>query len=282
MENADVTKKIRGYNDLIFRIILAVVASHVIVSFGAKESLFQLLLMWDYWRSFAISFLIAFFLINTVYWPTIYLDKRFDWRHAPAQRAGLQLLLGCIVPGILEFLLAAGYFRIFGIWILNTGFLRFDFPLILVMLLLLNLYYLAFYFYKQWQLTEMKIAQLPVINTTNKLKKKEVYMVQRGAKNIPLPIKNISYFFHDGDFNYLRTFEREDFVIPQPLDDLQKELPPQQFFRVNRQMLVNFSACEHFEPLEFGKLELIVKPKMKDSIIISQKRAKSFKDWIAK
>jgi len=45
-------------------------------------------------------------------------------------------------------------------------------------------------------------------------------------------------------------------------------------------MIVNFRACRHFEPLEFGKLKLIVAPETKEPVIISQKRAKGFKEWI--
>ncbi|WP_363318516.1 LytTR family transcriptional regulator DNA-binding domain-containing protein [Algoriphagus sp.] len=51
------------------------------------------------------------------------------------------------------------------------------------------------------------------------------------------------------------------------------------FFWANRQVMVNRHACEYFEPIGNGKLQLIVQPELANRIIISQKRAKGFKEW---
>jgi hypothetical protein len=276
----DREEKSIGYHDLYFRIIVALLAAHIIVSFGAKESFFVLLISWYYYRSLLLSFVIAFLLVSEVYLVTIKLDKNYNWKERTVQRIGLQLLIGLLLPSVTAFLLATAYFSAFGFNILNTYYIRFDFPVIVIMLVLLNVYYLAFYFYKQWQLLESTL-----INPANgikgeKQKGKEVFVVQKGAKNIPLPVDSISYFYHNGAFNFVRTFEKEDFIISQPLDEVQQQLSDKHFFRVNRQMIINFTACQHFEPLEHGKLELIVIPVPKEQVIISQKRAKAFKEWI--
>jgi len=271
-----------GYNDIFFRIIIALIAAHIIVAFGAKESFFVLLISWFYYRSLLLSFIIAFLLVSEVYWVTVKLDKHYDWKNKTIQRVGLQLLLGITLPAITAFLLATVYFGAFGYNILDTFYLQFDFPVIVIMILLLNVYYIAFYFYKQWQITEERISNGGVSGADENQKGKEVFIVHKGAKNIPLAIESICYFYHDGDFNFVRTRVREDFLITQALDEVQHMLSDKQFFRVNRQMIVNFAACQHFEPLDFGKLELFVTPAPKEPIVISQKRAKAFKEWISR
>jgi len=268
-----------GYNDLYLRIIISLIAAHIIVSFGAKESFFQLLIAWYYYRDLFLSFIIAFLLISEVYLVTVKLDKHFDWLGETAKRIGLQLLFGLGLPSITAFFLATAYFGIFGYNIFNTYYLQFDFPVIVLMLLLLNIYYLAFYFYKQWRFSESRLTLSPV-QADNEKKTKEVIVVQEGSHKIPLPIENISYIYHDGFYNFARTNGSESFVIPQSLDELQQLLPDRQFFRVNRQTLVNFAACEHFRQSQFGKIELIVSPATKEPIIVSQKRARQFKEWI--
>lgn len=85
-----------SYKDLPFRIIIALLAAHIIVSFGEKESVFQLLLMPDYYRSLAFSFVIAFILVWIVHTITVSLDRRFDWRSVPVARAGLQFSLALV------------------------------------------------------------------------------------------------------------------------------------------------------------------------------------------
>jgi hypothetical protein len=265
-----------SYRDIYFRIILALIAAHTILWFAAKENIFELWTSWFYYRDLALSFLIAFLLINEVYLVTVKLDKRYDWKQYTAERIGLQLTFGLIMPCITAFLLAVGYFRIFHLNIFETEYLRLDFPVIVILIVLLNVYYLAFYFFNQWRLAESR--QLEVSKPFKESRK--VFVVQKGVKNIPVPIETISYIYHDGQYNFLRTNEREDFMITQPLDEVQQLLPENLFFRANRQMIVNLTACLHFEPLEFGKLALNVNPPTKEPVIISQKRAKTFKDWI--
>src|SRR5690606_28112101 len=117
--------------------------------------------------------------------------------------------------------LATLYFAIFGFNILDTVYLRFDFPVIGLMIVMLNGFYTAYYFYKK-----SKIASA---NSETPLK--EIFMVVRGSKTIPLPVKQICYFFRLQDQNFAKSFEGEDFVIPQSLDEIQQILDDRQFFR---------------------------------------------------
>jgi DNA-binding LytR/AlgR family response regulator len=261
-----------GYRDLYFRIGLSLLGAHFLIAFGEKESLFELLLMWDYYRSLLFGFLIAFLLISFIRFVFLRLDKKYDWKEHTAKRAVLQSLWGVAIPAILAFLLAAVFFAIHGINILKTLYLKFDFPVIVLMLVLLNMYYLAYYFFLGLQ----SGRDMP----ENNREYRNTFIVTKGARNIPIPIDSVAYFFHEGDYNFLRTLTKEDFLVSRTLDEIQQQLDPTRFFRVNRQMLVAFSACSHYEPLEHGKLLLFVEPPYKELAPISQKRAKDFKEWI--
>jgi hypothetical protein len=271
-----------GYNDLFFRIGAALVAAHFITAFGEKETFFQLLLDPDYYWALLYSFIIAFILLAIVNFITVKLDRVADWKLHPVQRTALQVFTGWGLPSIIAFLLAAFYFRCFGINILKTLYVRIDYPLIVLMLLLANLYYLSYYLFLKMKQAEaiLQASSNDTVHTDERQINKEVFIVSHGTKNIPLPLVSVAYFFHEGNYNLLRTFGREDYIINEPLEDVQQQLPGKMFFRANRQMIVNFTACRHFEPAQFGKLELIVEPPVKEPIIISQKRTKAFKEWI--
>lgn len=272
-----------GYHDLYFRIALSLLASHIIIAFGEQESFFELLVMPDYYRSLLFSFIIAFILVTVVNVVTIRLDRRYGWGHRPWLRAILQALLGLLLPSILAFLLAFFYFSMYGLFILDTPYLKYDFPVIVLMLVLLNVYYLAYYFFRRWQIAERKSAEKveSIDNSANETKNgRETFLVQRGAQSIPLPVDTIAYFYRDGDYNYLTTFEEDRYLIPQTLDEVEAQLDKLLFFRANRQFIVHHKACTHFSSLDYGKLELFVSPTAKESIVISQRRAKSFKEWM--
>lgn len=265
------------YHDLLFRIILSLIAAHLIVSFGETESFFQLLLSWDYWRSLCFSFIIAFILVSIVYICTAWLDNRFDWTKRTLPRVWLQISLGLVLPSIIAFLLADVYFRIYHISIFKTIYLKFDYPVVVLMLLLLNVYYVAFHFFRRWQQS---------VHTVNDRKdgkterKEHTFIVTKGTRNIPLPVAEIAYWYHEGDYNFVRVFKGEDFVVSETLDSIEKQLNSEIFFRVNRQMIVNIDACLHFEHLAYGKIKVMLKPDFKKDTVISQKKAKDFKAWI--
>lgn len=272
-----------GYHDIWLRIIGALLASHLIVSFGEKEGFFQLVLMWDYWRALLISFVIAFLLVSLVYIVTVRLDRRYDWKSQSLSRASLQITLGLLLPALCAFFLAYLYFAAFGLHILDTPYLRFDFPIIVLLLVLLNLYYLAYYFLKKWQSAEQAASNHihSIAPATAKLKS-ETFTIQQGAQSIPLPVTSIAYFYRDGDYNFLRTFDGSTHLVSQTLDDIESSLDENIFFRANRQLIINIKSCKSYAALEYGKLQLSLEPAPKEMVIISQRKSRSFKAWMAR
>ncbi len=270
-----------GYHDLWLRIIGALIASHLIVSFGEKENLFQLLLMWDYWRSLLISFAIAFLLVSLVYLITVRLDRRYDWKSQSVSRAFLQITLGLLLPALCAFFLAYFYFAAFGLHILDTPYLRFDFPIIVLMLVMLNLYYLAYYFFRRWQSAEHAVLnQIHSITPATSKTASETFTIQQGAQSIPVPVASIAYFYRDGDYNFLKTFDGNTHLVSQTLDEIENSLERKMFFRANRQVIINKKACKSYATLEYGKLQLNLEPIPKEMVIISQRKSRLFKEWI--
>jgi DNA-binding LytR/AlgR family response regulator len=53
------------------------------------------------------------------------------------------------------------------------------------------------------------------------------------------------------------------------------------FFRANRQFIINIKACHYFTNEENGKLALQLIPTHKEEVVISQKRASAFKEWLS-
>lgn len=279
------------YNDLYVRLLVTLTGAHFIVSFGEPESIFELLLMWDYYRSLAYSWAIGFCIITFIRFVTIKLDNKFDWRYKIAARASLQVLFGIGTPALIAFLLAAIYFALHHMNILHTEYLIYDFPVIVLMLALVNIYYLLYYVLVLWRKTTGKAPETVKIEVneypkelikegTKPDKYRQVIIVQVAAKNIPIMVQDISYFFRQNENNFLRTKDGTDFYVNEPLEYYEQSLDPLLFFRANRQFLVAFSTCERFENIENDKLELFVNPQYKGRVIISQKSAPSFRRWI--
>lgn len=267
------------YKDMPFRVIASILAAHFIVMYGVETHFFQVLLKPIYWIAMAGSVTIAYLLIIVVRGISIRLDKKYDWEEKRLERVLLQFLVGFLIPGIIAFLLAFIYFSLRGKNIFDTLYLRIDYPIILVLLAALNAYYFTYYM-------AVKLKHAKEVTSVDSSVQQQApadgstFLVNRGAKNIPVPVDTIAYFFREGNFNLLRTFALQDYPITTSLDEVEELMGEHNFFRANRQMLVSKKACKHFETLPHNKLELFTEPNYKHQIVISQLRNRNFKDWI--
>lgn len=263
----------KGYNDLYFRIAIAFIAAAVIVIFGDRDNIFELLRLGEFYEAMLASFIIALILVTAVNRVTVRLDLTYDWMSHPLQRIGLQVILCFVLPAVAAFALAYLYFNIIGIHILDTVYLRYDFPVILILLFTLNLYYIAFYFYRQGRL-----------NAGGENGQDDpdagILIATQGGESRVFRYHEIGYFFHAGDFNFVRTTGNEDLLVSGTLDEIEQQLDGRLFFRVNRQMIVHRNTCKSYSHIEHGKLSLVLAPLFKDPVIISQLKAKKFRDWI--
>lgn len=268
------------YNDYAFRVIIALLAAHLLIVYGEHKSTFEMLLIPGYYKSLLGSFLIAWALVEYVGWVTRKLDKSYDWRAHVFQRSALQTALALGLPSLLAFLMAFAYFQTRGLDILNTTYLRLDFPFIVLLLVLLNAYYVAFYCYLKWTHAEHTMMKVLASVSEPENKNKDIFMVSKGANVIPLPTTQISYVYRDEEVNYLKTVDAETYYLSQSLDEIQQQLSEDTFFRANRQIIVHRQAIKNYGLLDYGKLEADLLPTYKEKVIISQKKALAFKKWL--
>ncbi|SDE87272.1 LytTr DNA-binding domain-containing protein [Mucilaginibacter pineti] len=269
-----------AYKDLYLRLIVCIIATHIVIVYGETQSTFEILLTPEYYYAFTGSFIIAFLLFGSVRYIVIKLDKKFDWMQQPVYRTGLQLFFGLMIPGFLAFLLAALYFRLNGVNILDTSYLRYDFQFILLQILIINCYYIAYYFYERWAQAKEVIDRMDKTTPITNDAVRETFQVSKGAANVLLGMDQIAYCYRKDESNFLRTVTGEDFFISLSLDEVQEQLPERKFFRINRQIIAHRQTCKGFDLLSYGKLKAELHPSFNSDVIISQKRALAFKKWI--
>jgi DNA-binding LytR/AlgR family response regulator len=143
-------------------------------------------------------------------------------------------------------------------------------PFVLLLLLILNLPFTISH------LVSMLLGEM------GPFCKEHLVWVHKSGRNIPLEYSEFAYIYHRDNYNYLRTFSNEGFLISQSLDRMQQKLPSTEFFRANRQVILHISSCTHSRTLPFGKLGVETNPAFDGEIIVSQKRAKDFRIWAGK
>jgi len=93
------------------------------------------------------------------------------------------------------------------------------------------------------------------------------------------------------DINHITLVDRSSMLflndgtsmsVHYSMDDLEKELNPDEFFRANRQYIINVNHILSVQNYFTGRLILRLKGYSDDEVIISRERAYQFKVWIDK
>lgn len=97
---------------------------------------------------------------------------------------------------------------------------------------------------------------------------------------IPVKIENIALFHLEYEVVHLLTFDKLTYYPSKSLEELE-DIVGEDFFRVNRQYLVNRKAIVHASSLFSRKLSLTVSVPVKESITISKEKAPFFLKWLS-
>ncbi|MFD2574345.1 LytR/AlgR family response regulator transcription factor [Spirosoma soli] len=126
---------------------------------------------------------------------------------------------------------------------------------------------------------------LEVINTptTARSSYKEHFLGNARNSWVPIKVSDIAYFTRD-QLNFMVTHANERYILDyDTLDQIELLLDPNQFYRANRQCIVNIDAVHQVKGLANLKLSLKLKaPNHQLDIEISRDKAPSFKKWLEK
>lgn len=122
---------------------------------------------------------------------------------------------------------------------------------------------------------------LDLINTKTKTKHyKTTFLVNHRDQLIPLKTERIAYFHIDLGVVKGVTDDNQSYSIDYKLEDIEEELDPEQFYRVNRQFILHREAIVNIKYYFNGKLIITVNPVCNERIVVSKAKATEFKNWM--
>jgi len=120
-----------------------------------------------------------------------------------------------------------------------------------------------------------------LINYYNKrIKYQERFIVRYAQKIKSINTNDIAYFYVQADNVFLCTKDHNNYSIDYSLDKLENMINPKDFFRINRQFIVNIASIENMYALSKSRIKLELKPKPESEVIVSYNRASEFKKWL--
>lgn len=110
--------------------------------------------------------------------------------------------------------------------------------------------------------------------------KKTSFLVSFQGKFLPIGVQDVAFFTVMGEYTFLYTLKGDSYHLPHSLEELESMLDPQQFYRANRQYIVNFDAVRHVENDAARKLSVKLTVKTPDPVIVSKAKASEFLKWM--
>jgi len=111
---------------------------------------------------------------------------------------------------------------------------------------------------------------------------RQSFVAYKKEKIIPIPVERIAYFYIDNQQVYAMLTDHDKAPISETMDEIEKQLNPDLFFRANRQTLICRRAIVEAETHFSNRLVVKVTPPAPEKIYISKERASVFRKWIAR
>jgi two-component system, LytTR family, response regulator LytT len=97
-----------------------------------------------------------------------------------------------------------------------------------------------------------------------------------------VPVDTIAFIYLEDETVYLFDFNGEKHVISKTLEALEEAVSAQQFYRINRQMIVNRQAIKDVEPYANQRIVVHLTVPTPEKALIPRLKVKAFLSWIEK
>jgi len=112
------------------------------------------------------------------------------------------------------------------------------------------------------------------------IKYRERFSVITGQKIKTFATTEVAWFLSDSGYTTAMLHDGKEYFLDISLDNLMQELDPDQFYRINRKMIVSLNAIRDVIIYPKSRLKLEIKPKPEEEMLVSIDKSADFKKWL--
>lgn len=109
---------------------------------------------------------------------------------------------------------------------------------------------------------------------------KQRFLVKKRDQLKSINVENIAYWVLDHGNVWITTQAGEKFSYDKPLDEIEQNLDPKIFFRLNRQFIANIKSVKSASIYDKNKLLVHLSPEAEKPAVVSRDKAGDFKRWM--
>ena len=134
----------------------------------------------------------------------------------------------------------------------------------------------------QKQESDLSKKILKMVQEMNAANYKERLLIKRGQQLSYLKTDATAYCFADGKLCFAVDFNNNKYLLENNLTQLEEQLQPKKFYRINRQLMVNIDAITKVHTWLGGRLKLEISPFTNLDTMVSRDRVNGFKEWLGR
>lgn len=109
---------------------------------------------------------------------------------------------------------------------------------------------------------------------------KNRFLVRFGEKIQSVPVEEAAFFHSEERVTFLQTFAGKKYVLDSTLEQVESQIDPALFFRLNRKYLTKVDAVEEVLTYSNSRLKVKLKGCQDNDILISREKVAEFKGWL--
>jgi DNA-binding LytR/AlgR family response regulator len=130
--------------------------------------------------------------------------------------------------------------------------------------------------------TDFSDKLLKLVQEINTVRYKERLLIKRGQQLSYLKTESTAFCYADGKLCFAVDFNGAKYLLENNLSQLEEQLQPANFYRINRHLLVNIEAVKKVHTWLGGRLKLEICPATNSETIVSRERVNGFKEWLGR
>lgn len=139
--------------------------------------------------------------------------------------------------------------------------------------------------YKTWlsnENTDYSALKELLSHVQSKPEYKQRFIINAGSRIRSVSVDEIAYFYFTEKSVFICTYQDRKFPTEYSLDKLEEIISPDNFFRINRRILVNINAIDKMYSLSKSRIKLELKPAYEEEVLVSFNKTHLFRQWLDK
>jgi two-component system, LytTR family, response regulator len=118
-----------------------------------------------------------------------------------------------------------------------------------------------------------------LVNPADKSYKRR-FTIKIGQHLKMVDIDSVECFYSENKGTYLYTVNKKSYLLDNTLEQLEDQLDPSKFYRVNRKFILNIESIQDIISYTNSRLQIKLNHFTEFDIIVSREKVKDFKNWL--